>query len=159
MYHLDWISYTIECSRPEDDLRCRQGVNPPLKVKLYHPTLGKSSCHGRASGKSFTSSKIRPDPSKLQTGYGPGLRFQAISLSKAWAAIPGGGGGGGTRPPPHLEFVWGIVPLDFWYLIIFVCLFCISLFWMFMSIALIGSCCVKWMFQPHADDVINQIII
>ena len=25
-------SYTIVCSRPEDGLRCRQGVNPPLKL-------------------------------------------------------------------------------------------------------------------------------
>ena len=26
-------SYTIVCSRPEDGLRCRQGVKPPLKLK------------------------------------------------------------------------------------------------------------------------------
>ena len=25
--------YTIVCSRPEDGLRCRHGVNPPLKLK------------------------------------------------------------------------------------------------------------------------------
>ena len=29
----DWISYTIVCFRPEDGLRCRQGVKPPLKLK------------------------------------------------------------------------------------------------------------------------------
>ena len=28
------ISYTTVCSRPEDGLRCRQGVKPPLKLKL-----------------------------------------------------------------------------------------------------------------------------
>ena len=27
--------YTIVCSRPEDGLRCRQGVNPPLKLKTH----------------------------------------------------------------------------------------------------------------------------
>ena len=27
-------SYTTVCSRPEDGLRCRQGIKPPLKLKL-----------------------------------------------------------------------------------------------------------------------------
>ena len=29
-----WIGYMIVCSRPEDGLRCWQGVKPPLKLKL-----------------------------------------------------------------------------------------------------------------------------
>ena len=33
------LNYTIVCSRPKDGLRCRQGVKPPLKLKLKTPRL------------------------------------------------------------------------------------------------------------------------
>ena len=33
------VSYTIVCSRPEDGLRCRQGVKPPLKTQTPRSAL------------------------------------------------------------------------------------------------------------------------